>query len=684
MSEENHPLPSEPVLTEPGSDRALTWRSMLLSAIGVFLLAWLAPFNDYAVENTYMVGSFLPLFVVMWVLVLVVFVNAPLHRFAPGHALRPAELTVILAATLAASAVPGQGMLRQLMALPVAFHHRGVVQPDFGRLFESMGLPDWLFAAPLNIEGRAGRVVSAFYERVQEGESIPYSAWIVPLLAWGFFAACVFASMIALAAITRHQWAENERLPFPLAQLQAMLIEPPAQGRMLNRLFRSRRFWLAAAAVAVLHSTTALNRMFPQSIPAIPLGFDFSPLMTEPPLAYLSGDAKSAKIYFTFVGIAYFIPSKVAFSLWFFFLAQQLTTMQFRVAGGDVSERAWMCQHSGAAFALLLGILWIGRHHWAIVVAQMFRRPRGGEAIGHYLRYRLAAWVLVASVAGMLGWLLVVGVTWWFAALIVAVILMAHVVTARVVAQTGLPFIRTQSQIPDFYSSIPASALSSRDVFMSGVTTMLGPITTRESLLPFVHTAMQTTEQVAPRRSARRAVVLAIVLALGLAFVVAARSHLRVYYLHSMPLTISATGVENPDALENWPAGLVANPVLRHNEGHFPPTQHNPLVHFGIGTAVMGALQWASLSMPNWPFSPVGYLTANTFYIRTAWFSLLIGWALKVVVVRFGGARLYNEARPVFVGLIFGEAIAAGIWMVVTLSLVSMGYAVERVRLLPQ
>jgi hypothetical protein len=679
MSAENQPSVAEPV-----SCRAVTWRSVLLSAVGVMLLAWLAPFNDYAVENTYMVGSYLPLFVVMWVLVLVVFVNAPLHRFAPGHALNPAELTVILAATLAASAIPGQGMLRQLMALPVAFHYRGVVQPDFGRLFESMGLPDWLFAAPVDGEGRASRVVSAFYSRVQDGESIPYDAWIVPLLAWGFFAGCVFAAMIALSAITRHQWAENERLPFPLAQLQAMLIEPPAPGRVLNRLFRSWGFWIAAVAVTAIHSSTALNRMFPQSIPAVPLGFDFRPLMTEPPLAYLSDNAKNAVIYFTFVGVVYFIPAKVAFSLWFFFLAQQLTTMQFRVAGGDVSERAWMCQHSGAAFALLLGILWIGRHHWSMVVAQMFRRPRVGEPVGYYVRYRTAGWLLVASVLGMFGWLLLVGVTWWFAALIVAVILLAHLVTARIVAQTGLPFIRTQTQIPDFYSSIPASTLSGRDVFMSGVTTMLGPITTRESLMPFVHTAMQTTEQVAPQRSARRAVILAVVLALGLAFVVAAWSHLRVYYLHSMPLTISATGFENPDALENWPVGLVAGPVLRHDEGRFPPTQHDPLAHFGIGAVVMGGLQWASLSFPNWPLAPVGYLTANTFYIRTAWFSLLIGWAVKVAVVRFGGARLYNEARPVFVGLIFGEAIAAGIWMVVTLSLVSMGYAVERVRLLPQ
>lgn len=675
--------PADAIAPEPGR-RAVTWRSVLLSIVGVFLLAWLAPFNDYAVENTYMVGSFLPLFVVMWVLVLVVLVNAPLHRWAPRHALTAPELSVILAATLAASAVPGQGMLRELMPLPVALHYRGTVNAEFARQFESLGLPGWLFAAPTDADGRNSRVVGAFYSRLQEGERIPYAAWVTPMIGWGVLAGCVFAAMIALATLTRHQWADNERLAFPLAQLQSMLIEPPARGRTLNHLFRSRGFWIAAVAVTILHSINALNGLFPLSVPQVPLGFDFRTLLTEPPFSYYGDSAKRAVIYFTFVGIVYFIPSKVAFSLWFFFLLKETLSVLARDRGGDISGGAWMAQHSGAAFALLLGIIWIGRHHWALVLRQMLRRPRPGEATGYYLRYRTAGWVLVAAALGMVGWLLAVGVTWWFAIVIVSVILLAHIVTARVVAQTGLPFIRTQTQIPDFYPDIPASALGGRDVFMAGAMTMLGPITTRESLMPFVHTAMQANEQVAPDRRSRRAIVVAIVAALLLAFVVAAWSHLRVYYLHAMPLTITATGLENPDGLENWPQNLIAGPVLRHSEGAFPATPHSPTTHFGIGVVVMSALQWASLTFPNWPLAPVGYLTANTFYVSTAWFSLMLGWLLKVLVVRLGGARLYNHARPVFVGLIFGEAIAAGIWMVVTLSLVSLGHAVERVRLLPQ
>lgn len=676
--------PADPAVVAPAGRRAVTWRSVLLSLVGVFLLAWLAPFNDYAVENTYMVGSFLPLFVVMWVLVLVVLVNAPLHRWAPRHALSAPELSVILAATLAASAVPGQGMLRELMPLPVALHHRGTVNSEFARQFESLGLPGWLFAAPNDESGRSSRIVGAFFGRVQEGEPIPYGAWVVPLLAWGAFVGCVFAAMIALAVLTRHQWAENERLAFPLAQLQSMLIEPPERGRVLNQLFRSRGFWIAAGAVVLLQSVNALNSLFPQSVPLIPLGFDFRTLLTEPPVSYFGDSAKRAVIYFTFVGIVYFIPSKVAFSLWFFFLLKETLSVVARNGGGDISGGAWMAQHSGAAFALLLGILWIGRHHWALVVRQMVRRPSAGEPTGYYLRYRTAGWVLLVATLGMVGWLLAVGVTWWFAIVIVAVLLLAHIVTARVVAQTGLPFIRTQTQIPDFYPDIPASSLSGRDVFMAGAMTMLGPITTRESLMPFVHTAMQTNEQVAPDGRSRRAVVVAVVAALVLAFVVAAWSHLRVYYLHAMPLTITATGVENPDGLESWPNNLIANAVLRHAEGAFPETPYSPTTHFGIGVVVMSALQWASLTFPNWPLAPVGYLTANTFYVSTAWFSLMLGWLLKVLVVRLGGARLYNHARPTFVGLIFGEAIAAGIWMVVTLSLVSLGHAVERVRLLPQ
>jgi hypothetical protein len=43
------------------------------------------------------------------------------------------------------------------------------------------------------------------------------------------------------------------------------------------------------------------------------------------------------------------------------------------------------------------------------------------------------------------------------------------------------------------------------------------------------------------------------------------------------------------------------------------------------------------------------------------------------VVVRFGGTRFFRAARSIFIGLIIGEATAAGFWLVVSLVMASLG-----------
>lgn len=679
------PTPTSPESAAPPPRRALTLRSFLIGLTGAVTLCAITPFNDYIVENSFMVGSYLPLFMVMWMFVIVVLINAPLHKFAPKRALQPGELLIILAMTLAASAIPSQGLMRQLAPLPVSLHKVSQTSEQFWGHFQKSGMPSWLFAAPLEDDGRNSQTVSSFYSRLQDGETIPWGDWIIPFAGWGVFIFAFWITLIAIACITRLQWAENERLAFPLAQLQAMLIEPPQPGHGLNRLFRSRAFWITCLAVVTIHSITAASTIFPKQIPAIPLGFDFTRTFADPPFSFLPEHTRRATLYLTFVGVVYFIPSKVAFSLWFFYLLQGLISMNAQRQGGSVPGGAWMDQQMGAAVALVAGIAVVGRHHWMRVLRQMFQRARPGEPVGLYITYRWAGWMLVGGTALMLGWLIVVGATWWFALLIAGFMLMTHLATARIVAQTGLPFIRVHAAIDQVYTNIPPSALSSRDVILAGASNMVGPIASRESLLTFTHSIMQTAEHTPTAEPARTrsSIMKVIIIALIVGYGVAAWAHLRAYYGYAQPMTITAQGYENPDGVDNWPRNQISNQVNRHGDGNWASKTHSPALHFGIGLGVMGVLQWGSLTFANWLLAPIGYLTANTFYMQTAWFSLMLGWLIKVLIVRFGGARLYSDVRPVFVGLIFGEALAAGLWMIITLLMVSSGFDVARIRLLP-
>src|SRR5690606_4289105 len=138
------PVPmSAPPLATQRPHSAL--RSLLIGSIGVAAMCALAPYNDSLRRNTVLIGGYLPLAVVLAIFLLVVMINAPLHRFAPRQALTSRELAVILAMLLAGSAVATQGLLRFWLPMLVAPFQMGQSDPTFWKAFVGADLPWWVF-----------------------------------------------------------------------------------------------------------------------------------------------------------------------------------------------------------------------------------------------------------------------------------------------------------------------------------------------------------------------------------------------------------------------------------------------------------------------------------------------------------------------------------------------------------
>jgi len=79
----------------------------------------------------------------------------------------------------------------------------------------------------------------------------------------------------------------------------------------------------------------------------------------------------------------------------------------------------------------------------------------------------------------------------------------------------------------------------------------------------------------------------------------------------------------------------------------------------------------------------VGFLICFGYPGKMVWFSLLLGWAIKALMVKFGGTRLLRTAKPLFIGLIVGEAFAAMTWLGITALLASGGYEFFPINILP-
>src|SRR5215207_3609652 len=167
---------------------AVTWRSVLLGTLAVAIVCGLTPYNDFVLSDTSFTAGYLPLSAVLILFVVVIGINAPLHYFAPRHALAQRELAVVVLMSLLACGLPSWGLMRFLVPTSVAPFYFGASDGQFWRLFTGMNLPAWLFPVTSVAEGRSDPIAMWFYTRVPAGEVIPWHAWLVPMIAWGVFA----------------------------------------------------------------------------------------------------------------------------------------------------------------------------------------------------------------------------------------------------------------------------------------------------------------------------------------------------------------------------------------------------------------------------------------------------------------------------------------------------------------
>jgi len=66
-----------------------------------------------------------------------------------------------------------------------------------------------------------------------------------------------------------------------------------------------------------------------------------------------------------------------------------------------------------------------------------------------------------------------------------------------------------------------------------------------------------------------------------------------------------------------------------------------------------------------WPLHPIGYAMAGTAIMLNLWFSMFAAWVLKGLLVRYGGLKAYRRSLPFFLGLILGDFLSAGVWILI-------------------
>ena len=618
--------------------------------VGILLvgaMCAITPYNNYFLQNSKIAGNHLPVGSIFGILLLVFIVNVPLRKLMKSgrFAFSAPELTVVWMMLIVAVGIPSMGLLQFLLPSLVALRYFATTENDWAETLHPH-VPEWMIVTD-------ARAVTDFYEGISPGESVPWMLWIKPLLIWGLFVFIFYLTTLCLSTILRKQWVERERFSFPLIQIPIQLAAEPARGTLLNAFFKNRLLWAGMVLPVILHLINGLHAHFP-TVPEIPLIYNIHRAFTEKPWHTLGWwPAMRLVIYFSVIGIASLLTLEVSFSLWFFYLFFKLQYIIMNASGLSISP--WIScsrQVMGGYLVFVPAVFWIGREH----IADIFRKTFSHSAVddaNEPLPYRMALLGFLLGFAILTVFLVVAGMTTWVAVVTLLSIFITSIVLTWMVVNGGLLLVQAPF-FPSEYIDITlgSSALGQKSTaILSFQRTFLRDW--GEFMMPnFLH-SFKAADEV---RLARRKVVPIMGIAIAVAVLVSVYFSLTLIYDKGALFLQSWSFVVAPRNYFQRMSSLIQFPI---------ETKWDEVYSMIAGAGFTGFMLWMRQNFVWWSLHPIGYLLGATYPPFHLWSSILIGWFIKYSALKFGGASTYRKLRPVAFGLIFGEYVMVGVWMIV-------------------
>jgi hypothetical protein len=559
--------------------------------------------------------------------------------------LNRAELILVYVMLLIVSALCTMGLSEQILPMITAVFYLASPQNKWReKLFPQFG--------EYRILVDDGNDNKAFYEGLLGGESPPWESWAEPLLWWAIFFAALYATMICTAIILRRQWMERERLSYPITQVALTMVREEEDGRTWNAFLRRKSMWLGAALPLIVGSLQALHRYDP-AYPLIKLTW-WLPLVGKQTLKIF--------ISFAMVGFSYFINANIAAGIWVFHILSKFEK-EFFTLSGLVSEQKILYgvadfpllayQGVGALLAMVLAGLWVGREHYTNVWRKALGRAPEVDDSDEVLSYRRAFFGLVGGIVTMSFWLWLMGTPLWVAVLFVCLALFIFIGITRIVAEAGLATVRAPMIAPDLLVlGLGADVVGGAAVWNLSLAYMW-TADVRVFVLANCTNALKLIEEMPLRL--RRMVFWAMVLALLIGALGSFWMIFHMAYLHG-GINLNAWFFKGAPRAAYGSALRAMDPASLYWPGWG---------FFTGGGLLMLLMMWARQRVPWWPVHPIGFPIGANGLMQHVWFSVFLAWLLKKLILRYGGATLYRRSQHFFLGLICGQALCNGIWLVI-------------------
>lgn len=470
-------------------------------------------------------------------------------------------------------------------------------------------------------------------------------------------------------------------LSYPIPRF-VELISDRETGGWLPTIARNKMFWTALAIVFAIRLLNGSAAYF-DGVPEFPLVYSLQPLMELFPHASqvpARWGAFNVLLIPALIGFAFFLRTEITFTigisnyLWLFFgslfIARGVPVdwIPFGAGGSNMLR-------FGAYLGMVAIILYTGRHYYTNVAAASIGFPRAQEtpkyavwaARGLAICFVLAVFLL-SNIAGMSA---------FWAALFLLLALVIFLVMSRIVSETGFFWVNplwvpigVLTGLFGFEAIGPVSY-----IVMALVSTVFFAMP-RDALMPFITTALRIGENPGSLRPRRLAPWMAGIIIFG--FIAAGAATM--YFQHNRGLNFQHTwaldtvpgrtfdrfaenlsDVTIPGALSEITAQSTFERLA-----NFSP-QEGAYFWMILGLALFLLTALARLRLSWWPIHPIIFLIWGTWSQERFASPFLIGWAIKGSVLKIMGSAGYHKFKPLMVGLIAGDVLAALLWIIIGL-----------------
>ncbi len=675
--------------------RAFTLKSLFFSLLGIAVITGLASIQWNLVgANPAMIGNHLPAGVFFYIMLVALVWNGLTARLCPQLALNQRELAVVMGASLIAAFPPTSGLFRYFhRQLMLPWYYLGTGGKPEWDTFDVLGyLPGRLFPqpAPEYVDGvlkMDQTVYNGFFTGMLKGDQtlglgqLPWRSWLTPLLFWGPVVFVYSVAIMALSLIVHQQWVRHEQLSYPVAQVAISFVYR-AKGVGIPDLFRNKLFWWGFMPIFLLYGLEYLHQWFPEFVPSYRLVFPNlkswwlnvggkMPVIKNAPAWWT---IQSGTIFFTIVGLSYFVSSEIALSFGLSHIMLVVVGVWFfKSTGQPITGNQLTMFRAGGYFGFALILLYTGRSFYWAVTRKAFGWGRAGD---HEAASVMAARVFVLCTLGFVGLLVSAGLDWLVALVFTLVLTLTFLVLTRLVCETGVPFVQPNWLPGPVIASLlgPGAVGPGPMVWINYLGSVLAQ-DPRECLMPYAATAFKVADEARVRiRRFFWFLVAALALAMVVGFVT---THWTLYNYGGMSTDGYASRHTPQGCFDDGVKTIMELRDLGLYERSSAATGLGKLAllapifedvrPWALGIVAVLLVSMLRFRFSKFPLHPAVFLILGAYAGYMSWYSFLVGWGIKSLVVRFGGGKVYQNLKPLFVGVIAGELMAVGFCIMITM-----------------